>query len=96
MTNATQYAQIVESFLESVAAYLQQFGCEIGKATPKGVVHHFDYILPFKENPKRARELDLLKLRDTIRNHKFSQENVVVFVTTKRKMVSYKYSLFNN
>jgi hypothetical protein len=96
MTNATQYTTIVESFLEKVAAYLQQFDCEIGKVTPKGIVHHFDYKLPFKENPKKVRDLDLATLGDTIRHHEFSQENVRVFVTTKTRMTSYKYSLFNN
>jgi hypothetical protein len=91
MTNATQHTQIVESFLESVATYLQQFDCEIGKTTPKGVAHHFDYVLPFKENPKRVRDLDLIRLQDTIKHHEFSQENVRVFVTTKTRMIRVKY-----
>ena len=94
--NTHQYATIVETFLEKVAAYLQQFDAEIGKATAKGAIHHFDYALPFKENPKKVRDLDLAILRDKIRHHEFSCENVRVYVETKTRMIQLKYSLFNN
>lgn len=94
--NATQYAQIVDTFLVHVATYLQQFDAEIGKSTAKGVIHHFDYVLPFKENPKKVRDLDLLQLKDRIKHHEFSCDNVRVYVTTKTRMIQVKYSLFNN
>lgn len=94
--NATKYAQTVESFLEKVSAYLQQFDVEIGKVTKKGAIHHFDYVLPFKENPKKVRDLDLIRLKDKVRYHEFSCDNVRVYVTTKTRMIQLKYSLFNN
>jgi len=95
MTNSQTYTATTESFLEQVAAYLQQFDHQIGKETTRGIVSHFDYKLPFKENPKKVKDLDLLRLKAIIRNHNFSQENVGAWVTKKGKMRRVKYLQIN-
>lgn len=96
MTNAGTYAELVNEFLEKVPAYLQQFDREIGRQTKKGVISHFDYKLPFKESPAKVSNLDLIRLKDTLRNYEFSQQNVVVFVMAKNKMIKLNYSLLIN
>jgi len=96
MTNSQTYAQAVEPFLEQVAVYLQQLDHQIGEETPRGIVSHFDYKLPFKENPKKVRDLDLLTLNVIIKQHKFSEENVGAWVTKKGVMRRVRYSQFNN
>ena len=94
--NANTYAELVLEFLEKVPAYLQQFDSEIGRQTKKGVISHFDYKLPFKENPAKVRNLDILHLKDVLRNHEFSTENVVAFVRGKNKMIKLNFSLLIN
>jgi len=96
LTNKQKYKIIVDEFLEQVAAYLLQFDSKIGAQITIGRktynISHFDCKLPFRESPKTVRELDILTLKDKIKNHEFHTDSVVVFISDKSKMKEVNYN----
>jgi len=96
LTNKQRYKIIVEDFLLEAATYLQQFDSKKGSRIAIGRktydVSHFDCEFPFKESPKKVRELDILTLRDRIRRYQFHTDNVVVFISDKRRMKKVNYN----
>lgn len=91
-TNQQVYQNIVDSFLEKVEVYISQF--HIKEVFFKGkmyLVSHIDYKLPFKENPKKVRDLDIIHLNDTIKYHELSERNLILRFYVGNKMITINY-----